>query len=276
MRSNRPILLALPAFHGVTRRLILLAIGTFLFFFLVGIFSHDLAGTVLNLLRLHADDAPHLPWQFVTFPFIPDSFLGLLFALLSLWFFGSALEEERGARWFTELFFSCYIAGALLACLISHAAGRFVPYVEPAGKFSNGLWPVVLALLIAYARLHPEEPLTFNFILRARAKYIALIMLVIYVAMDIYIVKRFDALVALCSSFSAWLFVKYAPNRGLRYVASESWFGLRNRYYRAKRRRAAKKFTVYMRKQGKDVSIDASGRYIGLDDEDPTDRRRMN
>jgi hypothetical protein len=30
-----------------------------------------------------------------------------------------------------------------------------------------------------------------------------------------------------------------------------------------------------MRKQGKDVSIDSSGRYIGLDD-DPDDRRRMN
>jgi hypothetical protein len=53
-------------------------------------------------------------------------------------------------------------------------------------------------------------------------------------------------------------------------------FGLRNRYYRAKRRRAAKKFQVYMRKQGKDVSIDSSGRYIGLDDDDPDDRRRMN
>jgi hypothetical protein len=31
-----------------------------------------------------------------------------------------------------------------------------------------------------------------------------------------------------------------------------------------------------MRKQGKDVSIDSSGRYIGLDDDDPDDRRRMN
>jgi hypothetical protein len=31
-----------------------------------------------------------------------------------------------------------------------------------------------------------------------------------------------------------------------------------------------------MRKQGKDVSIDSSGRYIDLDDDDPNDRHRMN
>ena len=49
------------------------------------------------------------------------------------------------------------------------------------------------------------------------------------------------------------------------FAASESWFGLRNSYYRAKRRRAAKKFTVYMKKQGKDVNLDPSGRYVDPD-----------
>ena len=276
MRSNGPVLLALPAFRGLTRRLILIAIGCFVFFFVLGLVSHDLAGTVLNLLRLHADDAPHLPWQFVTYPFMPEGFLGLLFALLSLWYFGSALEDERGPRWFGEVFFTSYIVGGLVACLISHVLGRFVPYIDPVGKFSNGLWPAVLALLVAFACLHPDEPLNFNFIFRARAKYIAAIMLLVYVAMDIYIVKRFDALVALCAAGSAWMFVRFVPVRGLRYAVSEGLYGVRNRYYRARRRRAAKKFTVYMRKQGKDVSIDASGRYIGLDDDDPGDRRRMN
>ena len=53
---------------------------------------------------------------------------------------------------------------------------------------------------------------------------------------------------------------------------------LRNAYYRAKRRRAAKKFTVYMRKQGKDVSLDEDGRYVDPDGKprDPNDKRWMN
>lgn len=276
MRSNGPVTLALPAFRGVTRRLILLAGGSFLFFFVLDIVSPGLAGTVANLLVLHADDSLRLIWQLASWPFIAESLLGLLFALLSLWYFGSALEEERGSRWFGELFLVASVGGAILACLISLTVGRYVTLISAPGKSSNGLWPIVLALLVVYALLHPDEPLTFNFIFRARAKYIAAIFLLVYLAIDIYVIKRFDALNTICNCLCAWLFVQMAPRRGLRHGVAERWYGLRNSYYRSKRRRAAKKFQVYMRKQGKDVNIDASGRYIGLDDEDPNDKRRMN
>jgi hypothetical protein len=59
---------------------------------------------------------------------------------------------------------------------------------------------------------------------------------------------------------------------------SELWFGLRNSYYRAKRRRAAKKFVVYMKKQGKDVSLDAEGRYVDPlgKAHEPGDKKWMN
>jgi hypothetical protein len=45
-----------------------------------------------------------------------------------------------------------------------------------------------------------------------------------------------------------FLYIKFAPRRGFAFAGSETAFGLRNRYYRWKRRRAAKKFEVYMRK----------------------------
>ena len=46
----------------------------------------------------------------------------------------------------------------------------------------------------------------------------------------------------------------------------------------AKRRRAARKFEVYMRKQNRVVKFDEEGRYIAPDDErrDPHDRKWMN
>jgi hypothetical protein len=50
---------------------------------------------------------------------------------------------------------------------------------------------------------------------------------------------------------------------------------LRNEYYRWKRRRAARKFQVYMRKQNRDVNFDENGKYIDPD-KDPNDRRWMN
>ncbi len=54
---------------------------------------------------------------------------------------------------------------------------------------------------------------------------------------------------------------------------SEAFYGLRNRYYRWKRRRAARKFEVYMRKQGRTVRFDGNGRQI---DEDQDDKKRWN
>lgn len=273
MRSNGPTILALPAFRGLTRKLIILAICSFLFFFILGLVSPNLGATISGLLILRAELAPKLLWQFVTWPFIPDSLLGLIFALLSLWYFGSALEDERGTRWFAELFFFASIGGALLATLLAWTLGRLVPLITVGA--SNGLWPVVLALLLVYARLHANEPMTFNFIFRARAKYIAAGFLLFYLVVDFFTLRRFDALNTICNCICAWIFVQMAPRNGLRHGVSEGLFGLRNSYYRAKRRRAAKKFQVYMRKQGKDVNFDASGRYIG-DDEDPNDRRHMN
>jgi membrane associated rhomboid family serine protease len=274
MRSTGPTILALPAFRGFTRKIILLAIACFLFLLLAGIFAPRLAGQIAGLLALQPSLAFKFVWQFITWPFVPGSLLNLLFALLFLWFTGAVLEDECGTRWLTELFFVTSIAGAVLATILSLLLARVIPLINVGA--SVGLWPSSLALFLVYARLHADEPMTAYFIIRARAKYIAAGFLLFYLVVDLYTGQRFDALNAICNCLVAWLFMQMAPRRGLRHGVSEGWFGLRNSYYRAKRRRAAKKFQVYMRKQGKDVSIDSSGRYIGLDDEDPDDRRRMN
>ena len=62
-----------------------------------------------------------------------------------------------------------------------------------------------------------------------------------------------------------------APRRGFAGATSEKYFGARNDYYRWKRRNAAKKFEVYMSKQGRDVKFDKEGKYI-----DPDDKSRWN
>ena len=64
-----------------------------------------------------------------------------------------------------------------------------------------------------------------------------------------------------------FLYVRFVPGRGLLFGFSERYFGLRNDYYRWKRRRAAKKFEVYMRQHDRDVHFDEHGNYIPPDDD---------
>jgi hypothetical protein len=141
----------------------------------------------------------------------------------------------------------------------------------------------VLAVLLAYARFHAEDQIQFNFLFTIKAKYIAAIYLLFYLGAALVGSDRFGALTALCNALAGYGFLRLAPRHGLRVGVSERWFALRNSYYRAKRRRAAKKFTVYMRKQGKDVSLDEDGRYVDPEGKprdskgrDPNDKRWMN
>ena len=49
-----------------------------------------------------------------------------------------------------------------------------------------------------------------------------------------------------------YLYLKFVPRRGLAFAFSEGYFSTRNSYHRWKRRRAARKFQVYMRNHGSD------------------------
>jgi membrane associated rhomboid family serine protease len=277
-RSNGPVMVALPPFRGVTRRIILLAVGVFFALLVLGIVSRDLSGLIAGLFALQSDLALHkLVWQFVTYPFITTGIFGLLFAALTVWFFGSALEEELGSRWMAEFFFVSTIGGGLVASIISLLVGDRVAGMGP-GHPADSLWPFSLALLLAFARLHPDQELNFNFILRVKAKYIAGLYLLVYLAIMLAAHLRFDAMVVITNALCGWLYLRFAPRRGIGFAGSEGLYGLRNAWYRAKRRRAAKKFTVYMQKQGRDVRFDESGRYLDPDAErrDPRDRKWMN
>lgn len=280
--ARNPVTVALPPFSGVTRRIILTLVAVF-FLVLVLSLAPTLAALVVDQSMLHPDKALGLEvWQFITYPFINTGLLSMLLACLSLWFFAAALEDERGGLWLGEFFFSSTVGGGLLACVLSRTVLARVPELGP-GSRASGAWGAVLAILLAYAWFHPDEELRFNFLFRVKAKYLAAIYLLVYLAMTLTGGGRFDALVVVCAAAAGFVYLRFAPRRGLRFAASEGWFGWQNSYFRWKRRRAAKKFTVYMKKQGKDVSLDASGRYVSLDEErdrrarrDPNDRSWMN
>jgi len=260
-RSNGPVMVALPPFRGVTRRIILTALVSYLLLLVLGMVLPDFAGLVFGLFALSPVKAVREVWQLVSYPFAGGGLLSVLFALLTIWFFGSTLEDERGPRWMGEYFFVATAGGGLVACLLALASGDRVRGIA-RDSTAFGLWPFSLALVLAFASFYPEQGLRFNFILTLKAKYLAAIYLLLYLAMTLLGGDRFQTLTALCNALAGFAYLRLAPRRGLRVGVSEQWFALRNNYYRAKRRRAAKKFTVYMRKQGKEVSLDDDGRYI--------------
>lgn len=274
LRSNNPITLSFPAFRGVTRRIVLAAMACYLIFLVGGLVAPRVFGGLVALLILQPSQAigHGWIWQLFTYSFTPNGFLSEAFALFSVWLFGAMLEDEFGARWLTEFFVASTAGGALLACAVSYAfAGRYGgldPY-----NIAVGMWPAVLALLLAFARFHGEEELRLYFVINVKAKYVAAIFLLVYVAGALFGGDKFGAMEAICVAVGAYVYLRVVPRRGLQFTVSERWFGMRNAYYRAKRRRAGKKFEVYMRKQGKDVNVDVSDT---RGPRDPNDKRWMN
>jgi len=234
-------------------------------------FSPELTSHFNDLISLRPILVRHgMVWLPLTFSFSPTtSLIGEVFALLSLWIFGAMLEDEFGKAWLREFFVVATVGGGFLACVVSYVLAGRVPQFDPALNRSVGMYPVVLALLLAFARYHGEQEMRLYFVLKIKAKFLAAIYLLVYL-FGTLAGDRFDAAVALCVALSAWLYMRFAPRRGLKFTFSESMYGLRNSFYRAKRKRAGKKFEVYMKKQGKDVKVDPEG------PRDPNDKRWMN
>jgi hypothetical protein len=134
-----------------------------------------------------------------------------------------------------------------------------------------GAWAGIFGLLVAIGMLFGEQEFLLWFVLRIKAKYMVTIYILIAVAILLKDRNAFSALLQLSGALSGFLYVKFAPRRGLGFGFSERYFAVRNNYYRWKRRRAARKFEVYMRKQNREVHFDKDGRYV-----DPDDLRRRN
>jgi hypothetical protein len=82
----------------------------------------------------------------------------------------------------------------------------------------------------------------FWMIILIKAKYLVVIYILIAVAVLLKQQDGLGALLELSGALCGYLFARFAPRRGLAFGMSERYFGLRNGYYRWRRRRAARKF----------------------------------
>jgi membrane associated rhomboid family serine protease len=262
-------ILNFPDFRGFTRGLILWNVGAYFLMLLLGLVAAPFAGEILRITALIPFLFLHgYLWQLVTYCFIHQGILGTALEMLSLWFLGSFLESHHGPRWLAELYFTSVIGAGLAAVGLS--VFMHVDNVAIAGSFGG-----IFGLLVAFGVLYGDmEFMLFPLPMTMKAKYLVMVYMLIAVAM-VFSASRVYALAQLGGALAGFLYIKAAPRRGYAFATSERYFGLRNNYYRWKRRRAAKKFEVYMRKQNRDVHFDKDGRYTGSE-KDPNDRRWMN
>lgn len=235
--------LGFPEFRGFTRRLVLWNLGAYFLLLILGVASRQLALEVQLTLGLvpQAVLQRGVIWQLITYCFIHAGILNTAFELMSLWFLGSFLEMNHGGRWLAEIFFVSVVGSGLAAVALALA-------MPGSGALLYGCWGGIFGLLIAFGVLYANmDFMMFPLPISIKAKYLVAVYILIALAM-LFSGERFFAFAQLGGGLAGYLYIRFAPRKGFAFASSESLFGLRNRYYRWKRRRAAKKFEVYMRR----------------------------
>ena len=259
-RSGREMTLSFPPF--IPAVIWLLGINTAVFLGLWGLGTRSSILWVYNHIGLVPDSVvKHLAiWQIITYSFVHVDFWHWFGNMLGIWMFGSTFESSWGRRRFLELFFTGVIGAALTTISLSFAHILTSPLIPTVGA-SGGLFAILMAFGMVFGE---NEIFLFPFPFLIKAKYFVLILIVVTVAFAIQGGGSTAYLAHLGGLFFGYLYVKYAPTRGMfgRFSFSEWYYGLHNSYYRWKRRRAARKFEVYMRQHDRQVKFDELGNYI--------------
>jgi membrane associated rhomboid family serine protease len=235
--------LGFPDFRGFTRSLVLWNLAAYFFLLILGVVSRPAASGLTAFLALLPAAVLHgYIWQLVTYSIIHAGILGTAFELLTLWFLGSFLEANHGPRWLAEIFFVS-VAGAGLS-----AVALYLAMPESSALVLYGCYGGIFGLLIAFGVLYADmDFMMFPLPMSIKAKYLVAVYMLIALAM-LFSAERVFAFSQLGGALFGYLYLRMAPKRGFAFAGTESLYGLRNRYYRWKRRRAARKFEVYMRK----------------------------
>lgn len=263
--------LSFPPFTRWVKRLIIICAAVYFVQVLLEFFAPQWELYVEHYLGLVPALVLHYGfiWQLVTYSFLHSahSISHILLNMLTLWMFGSQEEQDWGSRKFLEFYFFCVIGAALVTLAVAYTplpgASPFIPTIGASGG--------IYGLLIAFGMLYGDREIyLFPFPFSIKAKYLVGIIIFVVVIATFQPsqggVANFAHLGGLLFGF---LYIKFIPTRGLMFGASERYFNARNSYYRWKRRRAAKKFEVYMRQHDRKVEFDEYGNYIPPPDDNP-------
>jgi len=138
-------------------------------------------GEMINVLAVKSSFAGLLrqPWTLITYMFVHENFLHILFNMLILFWTGKIFCEFLGSRKVV----SVYLLGGLAGAIVYILSYNLFPAFSEAVNFSKliGASAGVIAVLVAIATLTPDYTMHLLFFGPVRLKYIALFLVLLYV-----------------------------------------------------------------------------------------------
>lgn len=135
-------------------------------FFLQGIDFYYNGGRIFEPLGLSLEGVKKgFLWEFITFQFMHGGVVHLLFNLLSLFFFGVALEELIGTRKFLWAYFGSGVAGGVLQILMTALL-----YPASWNEIDTvGASAGIMGIIAVYAVINPYAAISFWGVFTIRA-----------------------------------------------------------------------------------------------------------
>jgi membrane associated rhomboid family serine protease len=262
MARNVSFEMTLPPFRGSVRHIIIASTAIYVVILLLVSFAPT-AGSTLLLLGIL--DPVHIRqgwlWQFVTYAFMYVDPLDFVLSLLGVYFLGSAVQERVGRVPFYGLFFSSIVLSGIAGFVLSLTGVIARGPAMGSGAAAN-------AILMVFYLFNRDAPLMlFPIPIQIPVKWIVIGVAAIETG---YLLLSHFALfycVSLLGMGAGYVWHAAFFSRGISLRISERFYAARNEYYRWRRRRAARKFEVYMRKHDRDVHFDEHGNYIPPDDD---------
>jgi len=176
----------------ILNKLIYINVGLFLLLSILGVltfmFQFDL-NPILEKLYLPAENSKLLsqPWTFITYMFLHNNFLHLLFNMIWLHFSGKIFLQYLNPK----QLLSTYILGGISGGLLFIIAYNYVPALKIYTQNTQALGAsaAVLAIVVAIATYTPNYSVRFPFIGIVKLKHIA----IFSVALDILSIPKGNA-----------------------------------------------------------------------------------
>ncbi len=105
-------------------------------------------------------------WQLLTYLFIHASLMHLFFNMIVLWFLGSELERYWGSDYFIRYYLVTGIGAGLINVLVQPRSD--IPIVGASGA--------IFGLIMGFALVFPDREIWLYFVIRIKAKHLAVLL----------------------------------------------------------------------------------------------------
>ena len=236
-----------PSFRGAVRTLVLINAGIFVALLLMRSLYFPGFVNALAWGKLSTEGIKQgWVWQFLTYGFLHLDPFNFLLSMLGIYFIGTAVESRIGARAFVELYLTSLVGAGVVGWVLS-----LTGQIGLGAAIGSG--PAANAVLMVFYMLYRDAKVSPMFIpIPIPVKWIVIFTAAVETAY--LLLSRFSLamMVLLLGLGAGYLWYRVLWRHSFLLIMQDGIANLRNNYFRWKRRRAARKFEVYMRKHQDD------------------------